>query len=441
MSGGTLYTYRDNFRANKALIAAKYSGATVKVVSDPPEFVVGETNKSPAFLQKFPLGKVPAFEATDGTLLFKSNAIAYYVANDTLRGTNLVDKAHIQQWIEFADNDVLPSYCAWLFPCLGIMQYNKQNTERAKEDIKTALCILNDHLLTRTYLVGERISLADITVASYLVELYRLVLDPEFRKPYQNTNRWFITLVNQQQFLDVVGNVTLCEKMAQFDAKKYETLHGTAKGDAGKQHDKQAGKKDKQPEKKQEKKVEKEPEAAAPPAAANDEEDDDPLDEENSKDVFSHLPKGTFNMEDFKRVYSNNDTKTVALPYFHEHFDKENYSIWFAEYKYPEELRLVFMTCNLITGMFQRLDRMRKHAFGSMCVFGVDNKNTISGVWIWRGQGLAFELSADLQTDFESYQWTKLDANSDDTKKKVAEYFSWEGDFGGKKFNQGKIFK
>ena len=41
------------------------------------DFVFGETNKTPAFLKKFPLGKVPAFEGSDGVLLTESNAIAY----------------------------------------------------------------------------------------------------------------------------------------------------------------------------------------------------------------------------------------------------------------------------------------------------------------------------------------------------------------------------
>jgi elongation factor 1-gamma len=444
MAAGTIYTFRDNFRANKALIAAQYSGAQVKVVSDAPDFVIGETNKSKAFLDKFPLGKVPVFEGADGTILFKSNAIAYFLANDQLRGVTVVDAAHVQQWIEFADNEILPSYCTWLFPCLGIMQYNKQNTERAKDDIKTALSVLNTHLLTRTYLVGERITLADISVACYLVELYRLVLDEEFRKPYQNTNRWFTTLINQPQFKAVLGAVNLCQKMAQFDAKKFEELQ-SVRGGGGKavagggKHDKAGGEKSKTKEKAKEEKPKPEP-ASAAPTNLNDEEDEE-LGGENSKDVFAHLPKGTFNMEDFKRVYSNNDTKTVALPYFWDKFDKENYSVWLGTYKYPEELKLVFMSCNLVTGMFQRLDRMRKHAFGSVIVFGEDNKSTLSGLWIWRGQDLAFTLSDDLQTDYESYDWVKLDPNSEETKKKITEYFSWEGDFDGKKFNQGKIFK
>lgn len=56
-------------------------------------------------------------------------------------------------------------------------------------------------------------------------------------------------------------------------------------------------------------------------------------------------------MDDFKRCYSNED-EAVSIPYFWEKFDLEHYSIWFAEYKYPEELSKVFMSCNLITGGF-----------------------------------------------------------------------------------------
>lgn len=50
-----LYTYPENFRAYKALIAAQFSGANLKIA---PGFTFNETNKSEAFLKKFPLGKV-----------------------------------------------------------------------------------------------------------------------------------------------------------------------------------------------------------------------------------------------------------------------------------------------------------------------------------------------------------------------------------------------
>jgi len=429
MAAGTLYTYPENFRAFKALIAAQYSGAKIKVLSQPPDFKFGETNKGEAFLRKFPLGKVPAFESDDGVILSESNAIAYYVANDALRGASITDAAYVRQWVDFADHEILPASCTWVFPCMGIMQCNKQNTERAKEEVKKALSVLNRHLETRTYLVGERISLADISVLCTLLHLYQWVLEPDFRKDYINTNRWFTTMVNQPQVKAVIGEFKLCEKMAQFDAKKFQELQGQ-----------KGGKKEKEPKAKKEEKPKQKPQPKAPPKQEEENEEEEAV-EKPSKDPFAALPKGSFIWDEWKRTYSNNETLEVALPYLWDKFEKEYMSVWYCEYMYPEDLKKIFMSCNLVAGMFQRLDKMRKHAFGSMIIFGEDDNSTISGVWMWRGQDLAFSLSPDLQIDSESYRWKKLDYDSPETKKLITEYFAWEGNFEGKKFNQGKIFK
>ena len=92
--------------------------------------------------------------------------------------------------------------------------------------------------------------------------------------------------------------------------------------------------------------------------------------------------------------------------------------------------------------MMQRLDKLRKNAFASVCLFGENNASAISGIWIWRGHDLAFELSPDWQIDYSSYDWKKLDADAQETKDLVAQYLKWEGvDKEGRKFNQGKIFK
>ncbi|XP_029846966.2 elongation factor 1-gamma [Ixodes scapularis] len=432
MAAGTLYTWRDNFRAHKILIAAEYSKFKLEVCDDAPGFVFGATNQSAAFLKKFPLGKVPAFETSDGSTtrtITESNAIAFYVANGQLRGGSPIEQAQVIQFLSFADSEILPPACTWVFPCLGAMQFNKQANERAKEDVKKILTYLNGHLLTRTYLVGERVTLADIAVFTALLPLYKLVLEPSFRAPYVNLNRWFDTLAHQPEFNKVLGDVKLCDKMAQFDANLYAQVQGKTKEGAG------AKKADKEPKK----------EAAKPkkPAKEPEPEDDDlepAVAEPPKKDPFEAFPKGTFNMDDFKRCYSN-ESEAVSVPYFWEKFDKENYTIWYCEYKYPDELTQVFMSCNLISGMFQRLDKMRKHAFASMILFGEDNNSSISGIWVWRGHELAFTLSEDWQIDYESYEWKKLDPNAPETKTLVDEYFKWDGNFGGKKFNQGKIFK
>lgn len=100
-------------------------------------------------------------------------------------------------------------------------------------------------------------------------------------------------------------------------------------------------------------------------------------------------------MDAWKKVYCNEDTETIAIPYFWENLDKEGYSIWFAEYKYNTELARMFMTANLIKGMFQRLEKIQKTCFGNILVFGKDNDAAIAGLWVLRGQQLVFDVSLE----------------------------------------------
>ncbi|XP_033734888.1 elongation factor 1-gamma-like [Pecten maximus] len=422
MATGTLYTYPENFRAYKALIAAKYSGAKVTVS---PAFKLGETNTTKQFLEKFPLGKVPAFESSNGDYVFESNAIAQYVGNAQLQGSNTRDQALIQQWINFGDNEVYPASCTWVFPALGITPYNKQESEKAKEQMKKSMTVLNNYLRTRTYLVGERISQADISLACNLMLAYQNVMDPSFRGSFGNVNRWFNTLINQPQFKSIIGSFSLCSKMKEADGKKYAELHGGGKKE---------GKSKKEQPKKEQAKKEKKEEAEA------DEEDIPQLPKEK-KDPWAECPKGAFNYDEFKREYSNKDTLKEALPYFWKHFDAASMSIWFCEYNYKDELGQVFMTSNLIRGFFQRIDKMRKNSFGSMCILGDAKDHNITGIWFWRGSNLAFELCEDWKVDYESYTWKKLDPNDGKTKKLVQDYFDMADNVDGKKCLQGSIFK
>ncbi|XP_002131081.2 elongation factor 1-gamma-A-like [Ciona intestinalis] len=411
---GKLYTYPDNFRTQKIQIAAQYSGVKLEIT----EFVAGETNKCPDFLKKFPLGRVPAYENGD-VKLFDTNAIAYYVGNEVTRGSN--NEAEVLQWIGVADNEFLPSACTWVFPTLGIMQYNKQATEKAKQDVKALMEIVNNHLLTRTYLVGERITQADISMACTLNMLYKNVMDPDFRASFGNVNRWFVTLINQPEFKSVLGEVNLCTKMAQFDSKKFNEISG------------KPAKKEptpKKPAEKKEKAAGDSKPAAAPAEPAP----------EKKKDPWADSPKPTFDMDAWKRCYSNEDAP-VAWKYFMENFPKETYSIWRGKYQFPEQLKMSFMASNLIGGTFQRLEKMRKHAFAVVCVLEKDNKYDIDGIWVWLGDKLAFELCEDWKTDYESFEWTKLNLDDAAAVKTIKEFFACEGEFEGRNFVDGKMYK
>jgi len=279
MVSGTLFTYPGSIRAYQILIAAGYSGADVKV---DPNFEYGKSNTSAEFLKKFPLGKVPAFEDVDGNCLYETNAIASYVANEALQGgQNTIDRVLVQQYISFADNEITPSACTWTFPTLGFKQYNKQDTEKAMSHIKKCLELLNNLLQTRTFLVGERITLADISLCCSMLTLYVQVLDPTFREPYGNVNIWFLTCINQPVFKNILGNITLCTKMAMFDSKKYNELHpktGKTKQDKPKEKKAQETK----------------------PKAEEKKPDEAPV-KEKKKDYFADVPESKFVMDEWKK--------------------------------------------------------------------------------------------------------------------------------------------
>ena len=68
----------------------------------------------------------------------------------------------------------------WVYPILGFIQSNKANTERAQEDLKRALAVLQAHLSSNTFLVGSAVTLADIVVCCSLLNAFKLAMDAKF---------------------------------------------------------------------------------------------------------------------------------------------------------------------------------------------------------------------------------------------------------------------
>lgn len=246
----------------------------------------------------------------------------------------------------------------------------------------------------KTFIHGERLSVADLAFASLLKNAFDNQLKSEKIDGFKNLNRYYKTIINQPDFAKV-DNLSMFKNVQKTSA----------------------------------------------PAPINTQDLEEKL-AAKPKDPFAVLPATTFDFDDYKRMYSNNPPATY-MPYFWEKFDAQNCSIWLCEYKFESELNLVFMTSNLVRGALQRIDKARKQSFGSMCVFGEDGKNTIAGLWIWRGQDLMFKLTEDWQVDYESYEWKKLDPSAPETKELVEKFFVQDDNFvyKGKKLADGKIFK
>lgn len=250
--------------------------------------------------------------------------------------------------------------------------------------------------------------------------------DPEFRAPFVNVNRYFLTMVNQPNVIAVLGEIKMTDKAMVYDP----AVHG-----------KQAAAPKKEAPKKEEKKAEK------PKPEPEVDDDDTPLGEEpKAKNPLDLLPPSSFNLETWKRFYSNN-AEADSIKYFWENIDLEGFSLWSCKYRYNDENKAVYMTCNLLNGTMQRWERARKYSFGSFCIFGTDNDNEIHAVWVFRGKDVPFEIrDAD---DYDSYEFTPLDHTDAKMKERFNAFLAWAEIPGAaawngvstKAFQEGKIFK
>ncbi|KIM24549.1 hypothetical protein M408DRAFT_75828 [Serendipita vermifera MAFF 305830] len=409
---GTLYMTPVMASAKKIKAAAVLSGLSV---DHPASYVHYEDNKKPEFLAKFASGKIPAFEDPEGFTLFEGTAIARYVAalapNAGLLGHSLKESALIDQWISYYQTEILPN----IRPIAGMLAhrlpYSKALETHYRELLPRPLGVLDKHLSTRTYLVGERITLADLEAGSALVMMYEQIIGKEQREQFPHVLRHYETIRNHPKLKDIWGPTEYIDVQKAYTppAKTKEAKPAAPKA------------------------------AAAPKKKDDADEEDEPLvpAEPKVKNPLDDLPKSNFNLEDWKRAYSNMDTRGSggALEWFYEKFDPEGFSVWRVDFKYPEELTQVFMSSNQIGGFFNRLEGSRKYLFGSVGVLGAANDSKISGVFILRGQD--HKAVVDCAPDWESYEFKKLDYAGAD-KEFFEAALAWDLELDGKKWADGK---
>ncbi|KIV99725.1 uncharacterized protein PV09_08655 [Verruconis gallopava] len=412
---GKLYTRKGNARSTAILAVAKANNLDLEIVevAQPPSADYRLLNK---------LGKIPTFQGSDGYVLTECTAIAIYLASQnektTLLGKTKQDYASILKWLSYANTEILPKLAGWYRPIKGLDPYNKKNVEESQAAALAAVHVVEEHLLVNTYLVGERLTLADIFVASMLVRGFEAFFDKAWRENNPNTTRWYETVTAQPIY-------TAVSDFSPVPTFVDEALKYTPPAKAP------APKKEAAPAKKAEPK---------PKDTAEDEEDE-PAPAPKPKHPLEALGRPTFVLDDWKRKYSNEDTRSVALPWFWENANFEEYSLWKVDYKYNDELTMTFMTSNLIGGFFARLEASRKYIFGAASVYGVSNDSVIQGAFLIRGQEAL--PAFDVAPDYESYEFTKLDPVKD--REFVNDMWAWDKpiEVNGKTYEwaDGKVFK
>ena len=139
-----------DFRTAKILITAKYSGKDIQVNES---CVTSEDGKlSPEFLKKCPLGKIPSLElgsASKTRIIGESNAAAYFLSNDELKGGGAdkeVERAQVLQWMNLVEVDLIPMTYNWVFPILGLMKADEGKEDANLEKLQALLTKLDKHL-------------------------------------------------------------------------------------------------------------------------------------------------------------------------------------------------------------------------------------------------------------------------------------------------------
>ena len=299
----------------------------------------------------------------------------------------------------------------------GMLPFQKAFETKMWDELARGADVLEKHLVKNTFVVGHRLTLADLTLVSNLHSGFTRVMGKEWRNKYPNVMRYYTTVVNQRaiggaipastsDFRDANAKYVPPKKEDKPKAAPAAAAAGGAAGGAA---------------------------AAAAPAAAPAAKEAKP------KNPLDELPKTDFVVDEWKCVYSNEDTRPKAIPWFYENYDPEGWSIWRFDFKYNDELTQVFMSSNQISGFFSRLEASRKYVMGTAGVFGKANDSVIAGVVVLRGHDWKPVLS--VAPDIESYNVSPLDLNKPEDKKFWEDMLAWEATVDGKEWADGKILK
>ncbi len=163
---------------------------------------------------KTPTATLPFLETNNGNIS-QSTAIEYYLCSKykpELLGTNEFEKAKVSQWIEFGGCEINRCIKSIIYPIFGWAPYCKEKADEDNTNIKKYLKIIENNLTKSNYIVGEKITLADIILFRY-IRLFMMLHFPEgMRKSlFAQTTKWFEKIMKTNDAIKAYGRTVLCK--------------------------------------------------------------------------------------------------------------------------------------------------------------------------------------------------------------------------------------
>lgn len=166
MADYTLHCFAQSGNAYKVALTLELAGADWS-----PRFVdfFGGETRTPAYRQCNIMGEVPVLEHR-GLMLSQSGVILEYLA-ETLHSfepRDAAERREILRWILF-DNHKLTSYTAtYRYLRAFVTAPDPAVLAEFRKRAEAAWRILEAHLSTRAFVVGERLTIADLSLCGYL---------------------------------------------------------------------------------------------------------------------------------------------------------------------------------------------------------------------------------------------------------------------------------
>jgi glutathione S-transferase len=150
-------------RSNRVLWALNEIGAPFESTR-----VASEERRSPEHLARHPLGRVPAFELDDGTIMFESAAICLqlgdlYPDSGLLPPPGSSARALVYQWVIFGMTELEAPLYRWL----GEMRDGATGSPASTRFTEAADAIAAA-LAGKTWLLGDQFTVADIVCVGVL---------------------------------------------------------------------------------------------------------------------------------------------------------------------------------------------------------------------------------------------------------------------------------
>ena len=164
----TLYDYMASGNGYKVRLVLAHLGLPYKLVEC--DILKGET-RTPEFLAKNPNGRIPTLELADGSFLFESGAIVWYLADGTpLVAQDRKARAQTLQWMFFEQYSHEPCiavarYWKHILPTLSPLQ--EMDLPNRMKGGYAALDVMEKHLATTPFFVAGRYGVADIALYAY----------------------------------------------------------------------------------------------------------------------------------------------------------------------------------------------------------------------------------------------------------------------------------